>query len=74
MPREKHKWEQPQGKSTDAEHWDGPTRMSGEGPVMGLEQRGWIKQLRLAFNWQQEEADECSKAVYYSKTASDGGF
>jgi hypothetical protein len=38
MPREKPKRLKPRGESTDAEHWDGPTRMSDEGPVMGLEQ------------------------------------
>ena len=31
MKREKHKWHKPRGESTDAEHWDGPTRMSDEG-------------------------------------------
>lgn len=31
MSRETHKRHQPRGKSTDAEHWDGPTRSSDEG-------------------------------------------
>ena len=31
MPREKPKWDKPRGESTDAEHWDGPTRTSDEG-------------------------------------------
>jgi hypothetical protein len=30
----KPKWPKPRGESTEAEHWDGPTRMSDEGPVM----------------------------------------
>ncbi len=55
MLREKHKWLNPRGESTDAEHWDGPTRTSEEGCVMRLEQRGWVKPLRLLSNWQQEE-------------------
>jgi hypothetical protein len=35
--REKFKRRKPRGERTDAEHWDGPTRTSDEGPVMGLE-------------------------------------
>src|SRR3954454_2753561 len=31
MSRETHKRHQPRGKSTEAEHWDGPTRRSDEG-------------------------------------------
>jgi hypothetical protein len=31
LRREKHKWQKPRGESTDAGHWGGPTRMSGEG-------------------------------------------
>jgi len=31
-----------------AEHWDGPTRTSEEGPVMGLEQRGRVRRSHLA--------------------------
>ena len=34
MLREKPKRPKPQGKSTDAENWDGPTRRSNEGSVM----------------------------------------
>jgi hypothetical protein len=45
MIREKLKRPKPRGESTDAEHWGGPTRMSDEGPVMGLEQRGRVRQL-----------------------------
>ena len=37
----------PRGKSTEAEHWGGPTRTSDEGPVMGLEQRGRIRRSHL---------------------------
>jgi len=36
-----------EGKSTDAEHRDGAARSSDEGPVMGLERRGCVVQLRL---------------------------
>jgi RNA-directed DNA polymerase len=38
MLREKPKRPKPRGKSTDAEHWGGPTRRSNEGP-----QWGWSK-------------------------------
>ena len=34
MLREKLKRPNPQGESTEAEHWGGPTRMSDESPVM----------------------------------------
>ena len=30
---------------------------------MRLERRGRIKRLHLASNWQQEETDECNKAI-----------
>ena len=40
MAREKLKRGLPQGESTEAEHWGGPTRTSDEGSVMGPEQRG----------------------------------
>lgn len=39
-----------EGESTDARNWGGPTRMSEERPVMGLEQRGWVRQSKLRFN------------------------
>ena len=45
--REKSKWLNHEGESTDARHWGGPTRTSVEGPVMGLEQRGWVRLLRF---------------------------
>src|SRR6266478_2797147 len=48
MSREKPKRPKPRGESTDAEHWGGPTRMSDEGPVMGLEQRGRVRRSHLA--------------------------
>src|ERR1700719_733121 len=35
MPREKHKWHQPRGERTDAEHWDGQTCRSNEGQYCG---------------------------------------
>lgn len=31
MKREKHKWHEPRGESTDAERWGGPVRRSDEG-------------------------------------------
>src|SRR5215469_11232894 len=43
MLREKLKRPNPQGESTEAEHWGGPTRMSDESPVTGLEQRGRVR-------------------------------
>jgi RNA-directed DNA polymerase len=45
MLREKHKWRSHKCESTDAEHRGGVTRSSDEGPVMGLERRGYIIQL-----------------------------
>jgi hypothetical protein len=48
MLREKLKRPKPQGESTDAEHWGGPTRRSNEGSVMGLEQRGRVRRSHLA--------------------------
>jgi hypothetical protein len=47
MIREKLKRPKPRGESTEAEHWDGPTRTSNEGPVMGLEQRGRVRRSQL---------------------------
>ena len=43
MSREKSKQPKLRGESTEAEHWDGSTRMSDEGSVMGLEQRGRVR-------------------------------
>jgi len=40
MLREKSKWPKLRGESTEAEHWDGPTRRSNEGPVMGAGAKG----------------------------------
>src|ERR1700693_1165249 len=57
----KPKWPKPRGESTDAEHWGGPTRMSDEGPVMGLEQRGRVRRLHERNNWRQEDLDACNK-------------
>ena len=48
MVREKPKRPKPRGESTDAEHWDGPTRTSDEGSVMELEQRGRVRWSHLA--------------------------
>jgi hypothetical protein len=47
MTRETLKRPKPRGKSTDVDVWGGPTRTSVEGPVMGLEQRGWVRWLYL---------------------------
>ena len=51
MSREKSKQLKLQGESTNAEHWGGPTRMSAEGSVMGLEQRGRVRRLHERNNW-----------------------
>ena len=56
LSREKPKWRQPRGESTDAEHWGGPIRRSDEGAVMGLEQRDRIRWLPSRDNWKQEDA------------------
>ncbi|VAX09169.1 hypothetical protein MNBD_GAMMA26-2331 [hydrothermal vent metagenome] len=45
MIREKSKWKPHKDLSTNAEHRGGVTRSSEEGPVMGLERRGYIVQL-----------------------------
>ena len=42
MIREKLKWRTHESESTDAGHRGGPTRISVEVPVMGMERRGWI--------------------------------
>ena len=39
-----------EGESSDAGHRGGPTRSSGEGPVMGLERRGRVVLVSLAAN------------------------
>jgi hypothetical protein len=44
MLREKHKGRKPRGESTDALAWDGLACSSDEGPVMGLERRGRVRQ------------------------------
>ena len=50
MPREKPKWKPHEGQSTDAGHRDGWARSSVEVPVMGMERRGPITQLRREVN------------------------
>ena len=42
MIREKLKWRTHESESTDAGHRGGPTRISVEVSVMGMERRGWI--------------------------------
>ena len=32
---------------------------------MRLERRGRVKRLHWAFNWEQEEALECNKAIHH---------
>jgi len=61
MLREKPKRPKPRGESTEAEHWDGPTRRSDESPVKGLEQRGRVRLWHHRNNWQQDELDACDK-------------
>ena len=39
-----------EGESSDAGHRGGPSRSSGEGPVMGLERRGRVVRASLAAN------------------------
>ena len=50
MPREKPKWKPHEGQSTDAGHRGGWARSSDEVPVMGMERRGPITQLRRGVN------------------------
>jgi hypothetical protein len=61
MLREKSKRLKLRGESTKAEHWGGPTRMSVEGPVIGLEQRGRVRRSHERNNWKQDELDACDK-------------
>src|SRR5205807_2803714 len=50
MLREKPKWKPHEGRSTDARHRGGWARSSVEVPVMGMERRGPITQLRRGVN------------------------
>ena len=50
MPREEPKWKPHEGQSTDARHRGGWARSSEEVPVMGMERRGPITQLRRGVN------------------------
>ena len=50
MLREKFKWRTHKNESTDAEHSGGPSRISDEVPVMGMERRGRVIQLELEIN------------------------
>ena len=43
-----------EGESTDAQGRDGAARSSAEGPVMGLERRGWV----IAVDWGQRVRPE----------------
>ena len=75
MLREKSKWLNHEGESTDARHWGGPTRTSVEGPVMGPEQRGWVRLLRFVvqLNSFQEEINEFSKTIRHLEGPSGKG-
>ena len=50
MRREEPKWRSHEGQSTDAGHRGGWARSSVEVPVMGMERRGPITQLRRGVN------------------------
>ena len=75
MTREKSKWLNHEGESTDARHWGGPTCSSVEGPVIGLEQRGWVRLLRFVvqLDFVQEEINEFSKTVCHLERSSAEG-
>jgi hypothetical protein len=75
MTREKSKWLNHEGESTDARNWGGSTRTSVEGPVMGLEQRGWVRLLRFVvqLKYVQEEINEFSKTVCHLERSSGEG-
>ena len=65
MLREKSKWLIHEDERTDARHWGGPTRTSVEGPVMGLEQRGWVRPLKIVVQLKffQEEIASSAKPL-----------
>src|SRR3954451_23870868 len=57
-----------EGESTDAGQGGGPSRSSGEGPVMGLERRGRVVLVRLVVNqgsWEEpgERIEAAGQAV-----------
>ena len=55
MRREKLKWRNHEGESTEAGHRGGPTRNSVEVSVMEMERRGWIIWLYCLVNQQWKE-------------------
>ena len=67
MPREKHKRQKPRGESTEAADWDGSARSSGEGPVMGLERRGWVIAVDLGQPVCREEPFVQRKAAAFAR-------
>jgi hypothetical protein len=71
MIREKLKRPKPQGESTEAGHWDGPTRSSDEGSVIGLERRGRVRQWHDRYNWKQDDLDACDKQTGLQKLAKE---
>ena len=46
-----------EGQSTDARHRGGPARSSGEGPVVGVERRGWADQVSPLVNPSGDEPE-----------------
>jgi len=63
MLREKSNWKNHEDLSTDAGHRGGATCSSDERPVMGVERRGCIVQLRLIKQPAMEGFNEYSKVV-----------
>lgn len=63
MLREKFKWKNHKDLSTDAGHRGGATCSSDERPVMGVERRGCIVQLRFIKQPEMEGFNEYSKVV-----------
>ena len=53
----------PKGESTDAGHRDGPTRISVEVSVMGMERRGWVIRPGCSANQRWEEPGAKAKPL-----------
>ena len=56
-----------EGESTDAERRDGAVRSSDEGPVMGLERRGWVIAADLGQLVRREEPFVQWKAAAFAR-------
>ena len=66
MAREKHKRRKSRGESTEAEHWDGPIRISDEGPVMGTGAKGSGSGGRICeTTGKQDDVDEYDRQAVY---------